>query len=522
MKRFLLIFTVALLCSCGRNKLIEFPSVETQSVLTVNKVELTDSVTVLHTVAQSNTASWFRFEGDEQGECYLLGRSSGKKYKFFGSDEMELGKKYSGVVPMTLRFEPVNRKDKIVDVVMDKSEALNVKGISLQSRKCEPYTCHVNAKIEGDTKAVMVCRYDNFDSNIRDAVRHSFLVPVVDGGFEIDLPTSGDDFYVMVAMEDYVCSRMWTCEFITLKGEVNITCNFEKAQKTISGDDNILAAAIMQRGRNVVAQFSEPLKQLREKGFYESDYAKDLEKRAGAEKDREKQMNLYNELNYLTPDKRYCPEYYDVYAQRMEAEKRVAIEILNEAEANPSIGYVNFVYDCYKMLAREDRYNACEQIERVAQLYVEKFPHNNKVMRLADYIEGSKVKVGNKYIDFSAPDMEGEMFRFSDMIKGSRIVVLDLWASWCGPCRVKAMKNIPIYEKYKDKGMCVVSVARERNNLNDLEKAVAKDGYKWPVLVELNDRINLWRQYNAGDSGGEIYVIDPATKKILAIGPSTE
>ena len=84
------------------------------------------------------------------------------------------------------------------------------------------------------------------------------------------------------------------------------------------------------------------------------------------------------------------------------------------------------------------------------------------------------------------------------------------------------MKNIPIYEKYKDKGMCVVSVAREHNNLRDLERAITKDGYKWPVLVELDDRINLWRQYNAGDSGGSIYVIDPVSEKILAINPTTE
>jgi thiol-disulfide isomerase/thioredoxin len=169
-----------------------------------------------------------------------------------------------------------------------------------------------------------------------------------------------------------------------------------------------------------------------------------------------------------------------------------------------------------------DRFELRGKIEPVAQLYAEKFANNNKGKRLAEYIEASKVKVGNKYIDFEAPDMKGDMFRFSQMIKGSRIVVLDLWASWCGPCRVQAMKNIPIYEKYKDKGMCVVSVARERDNLVGLEKAVAKDGYKWPVLVELDDRINLWRQYNAGDSGGSIYIIDPTTKKILAINPTTE
>ena len=140
MKRILLMFAVAMLCSCGGSKVIEFPNVEKQSVLTVNKVELTDSVTVLHAIAQTNPAGWFRFEGDEQGECYLLGRESGKKYMLVGSSDMELGKKYSGIVPMTLRFEPLGREDKMVDVVMDKDEVLNIKGLELQRRKCEPYT----------------------------------------------------------------------------------------------------------------------------------------------------------------------------------------------------------------------------------------------------------------------------------------------------------------------------------------------------------------------------------------------
>lgn len=524
MKRILLMFALVLLSSCGGKKVIEFPSVETQSVLTVNKVELTDSVTVLHTVAQTNPSGWFRFDGDEQGECYLLGRDSGKKYMFRGSEQMELGKKYSGVVPMTLCFDPVGSEDKIVDVIMDKSETLNVKGISLQHRKSEPYTCHVKAKIEGDTKAVMVCRYDNFDGNISGAVRHSFIAPVVDGGFEIDLPTSGDDFYVMVAMEDYVRSAMWVCEFIAQKGEIDITCNFKEKDKQLSGKDNILMAELTQRGIDISMKYMDDFERLRNEGLFESDYAKELRLQAEAEKDREKRMDLYNILNTLPDSVKYCPEYYAVQSQQTEELKTLQYEIIEEAVANVSIGYLDFVSSMYSMLQSPfgDRLELRGKIEPVAQLYAEKFANNNKGKRLAEYIEASKVKVGNSYIDFEAPDMKGDMFRFSQMIKGSRIVVLDLWASWCGPCRVQAMKNIPIYEKYKDKGMCVVSVARERNNLVGLEKAVAKDGYKWPVLVELDDRINLWRQYNAGDSGGSIYIIDPTTKKILAINPTTE
>jgi Fe-S cluster assembly iron-binding protein IscA len=57
---------------------------------------------------------------------------------------------------------------------------------------------------------------------------------------------------------------------------------------------------------------------------------------------------------------------------------------------------------------------------------------------------------------------------------------------------------------------------------NEHDFVVEQDGYTWPVLVELNDRLNLWIKYNIGNAAGGIFIIDPATKKILAIGPSTE
>ena len=78
------------------------------------------------------------------------------------------------------------------------------------------------------------------------------------------------------------------------------------------------------------------------------------------------------------------------------------------------------------------------------------------------------------------------------------------------------------HERYRDRGFTVVSVAREFGDTAGLDAAVAKDGYEWPVLVELDDRISLWQTYNAGDSGGLMVLIDPATGEILARNPSTE
>ena len=526
MKKILMLLTVVMLCSCGRNLEIQKPRVASAGSLFVHKIELTDSATVVH-AAVVGSRGWFQLNGDEAGEYYLQSSDGDKKYKYQGSADFEMGKRYtldnSGVVLMTLCFEPVGG-ERVVDMVVDKDESLNVRGIELKKIKLKPHTCHVRAKIEGDAKAVMITRYEDFITDTNGSLSKSWFVPIVDGGFEVDLPTSGDDFYSMVAIEQYVQSAMMVCKFFATKGDLDIVYNFDGRdnKREISGSDNILMLSIPKRVREVAIKYNDELSRLRKEGLYESDYAKELSSRADAEKDREKQMALFHELNYLPDSVRYCPEYWATYSQLGEENKRLAHQILDEAESQPTIGYLDFVSDCYNSLEFGDYYDAREKIERVAELYAEKFAHNNLAQLLAENIEAAKVKVGGDYIDFEAPDMNGKMFRFSEMIKGSRIVVLDLWASWCGPCRRAAKNNIPIYEKYKDKGMCVVSVARERNNLDDLKAAVEKDGYTWSVLVELNDRIKLWRQYGAGDSGGRIFVIDPATKKILAVAPDVE
>lgn len=135
-------------------------------------------------------------------------------------------------------------------------------------------------------------------------------------------------------------------------------------------------------------------------------------------------------------------------------------------------------------------------------------------------IASESIRPGGKFIDFSAPDINGTEHVLSEEIDG-KIAVIDLWASWCGPCRRHSKAIIPIYDKYKDKGFTVVGIARENQNTDAMAAAISKDGYKWLNLVELNDAGMIWQKYGAGKSGGMIVLVD-RTGTIVSVNPGTD
>lgn len=126
---------------------------------------------------------------------------------------------------------------------------------------------------------------------------------------------------------------------------------------------------------------------------------------------------------------------------------------------------------------------------------------------------------GNKYIDYDVCDADGNQMKISSLYKG-KIIYIDLWASWCGPCRRHAKALIPIYEKYKDKGFQIIAIAHERK-VEDMTKALKADGYPWNSLIDLKDKNEIWLKNGLSTAGGGGYLID-SNGTILSVYPEAD
>lgn len=103
---------------------------------------------------------------------------------------------------------------------------------------------------------------------------------------------------------------------------------------------------------------------------------------------------------------------------------------------------------------------------------------------LNDYItKMENVSVGKPFLDFTLKTMDGQEVTLSEYIKGSKLTLVDFWASWCGPCRQENPFVLAAYNQFHDQGFNVLGVSLDQD-ANAWQKAVNDDQLPWTHVCD--------------------------------------
>lgn len=166
-----------------------------------------------------------------------------------------------------------------------------------------------------------------------------------------------------------------------------------------------------------------------------------------------------------------------------------------------------------------------DSVKKLMDGLVKKFPKNTSVAEVAKQFEtytaaqaqqqsqpqSSQVAIGQTAPDFTLPDVNGKPFTLSSL--RGKYVLLDFWASWCGPCREENPNVVATYKEFKNKNFTILGVSLDKEK-KDWMTAIKSDGLEWKQVSDLK----YWNSAAAALYSVEAIpynvLIDPAGKVV--------
>jgi len=185
---------------------------------------------------------------------------------------------------------------------------------------------------------------------------------------------------------------------------------------------------------------------------------------------------------------------YNQYREAVKNDDGVRLEELSELidtkDDERLVRTIDYAYSNNKsivsayLIMTNNYYLELAELNAITSNFDNSIKQTKYVKLLLDRINNlNKVSVGSSFTDFTLNDTTGNPIALSSLISENYLLI-DFWASWCGPCRRENPNIVAVYNDYNTKGFDIIGVSLDTDK-NNWIKAIEKDSLTWSHVSDL-------------------------------------